>query len=219
MPNGQDLVGLDALPGVKWGLSACQRYRIYVSNLGVFVIPQVTLAVLPGEKLAEFGSGGFRSPGEVEALGSAARSVVPVLAQDTDDVLLLNSDGKTTYLSFHGMMAKLLESGEAQWPVQLTFHNVTRLKSRVQDQRSRFEITPTKEKAWVAVAKEGSPGKQPTWGNILKWVQDPTTLNNRTVKLVWQVKVHQLGVLRLERPSLVWNTVMELPAGKVLRIA
>ena len=52
MPNGQDLVGLDALPGAKWGRSACQRYRIYVSNLGIFVTPQVTLAALPGEKLA-----------------------------------------------------------------------------------------------------------------------------------------------------------------------
>jgi len=219
MFNGQDLVGLDALPGGKWALSACQRYRIYVSNLGVFVIPQVNLGVLPGEKVAEFGSGGFRSPAQVDALGVAARPVVPMLAQDTDDVLLLSSDGKVTFLSFHGMMAKLLESGEAQWLVQLTFHNVTRLKARVQGERGRFEITPTKEKVWVAVTKEGNSAKQPTWGNILKWVQDPTMLNNRTVKLVWQVKVHQLGMLRLERPTLVWNTVMELVAGKVLRIA
>ena len=215
----QDMVGLDAVPGVKWAVSACQRYRIYVSQLGTFVLPQVNLGVLAGEKVAEFGTGGFRTPGEVEVLGSTAKAVHPVLAQDTDEVLLLGSDGKATYLSFHGMMAKLLESGEAQWPVQLTFHNVSRTKARVKGERGRFEITPTKEKAWVAVTKKDGSVKAPSWGNVLKYVHDPSMLNNKLVKLVWQVKVHQLGVLRLERPSLVWNGARELTAGTVLRIA
>jgi hypothetical protein len=217
----KDLVGLDLLLGVKWAVSACQRFRIYVSAVGAFVAPQVDMGVLPGDKVAEFGSGGFRSPGEVEALGQhAAMAVRPILSQDTDEVLLLASDGKTTYLSFHGMMTKLLESGETQWPAQLTFHNVSRLNARVKGERTRFEIAPTNEKTWVAITKKDeSPGKTPSWGNILKSVRDPMALNNRTVKLVWQVKVHQLGFLRLERPSLVWNTALELTAGKVLRIA
>jgi hypothetical protein len=217
----KDIVGLDVLPGVKWAVSACQRFRIYVCTIGVFVVPQVDLGVLPGEKVAEFGSGGFRSPGEIGALKEqVALAVHPVLSQDTDEVLLQGPDGKVTYLNFHGMMAKLLESGEAQWPVQVPFHNVTRSQARVKGQRSRFEITPTKEKSWVAISKkDGGGGKAPSWGNILKSVNDPAKLNNRTVKLVWQLKVHQLGVLRLDRPTLVWNAPQELTSGKVLRIA
>ena len=48
----------------------------------------------------------------------------------------------------------------------------------------------------------------------MKWVRDPDSLNNRVVKRVWQVKVHELGVIRLERPSLVWNVALGLTAGK-----
>ena len=99
-------------------------------------------------------------------------------------------------------------------------HPVSRSKARVPGKRSRFEIKQTREETWVAVSKkEGNSAKPPSWGNILKWVRDPDLLNNRVVKLVWQVKVHLFGTIRLERPSLVWNTALELTTGKVLRIA
>ena len=72
---------MDALPGVKWAASSCKRYRIYVSNIGAFVVPRVKLSVSPGEKVAGFGSGGFKAPAELEVLGIVAKPVVPVLDQ------------------------------------------------------------------------------------------------------------------------------------------
>ena len=55
--------------------------------------------------------------------------------------------------------------------------------------------------------------------NVLKHVVDGDALNNNLVKIVWQVRVvPQLGLVRLERPCVVWAKPFELKTGTVLRI-
>ena len=152
--------------------------------------------------------------------------VRPVLSTDMDTVMLASDDGKSThYLAFHTMVMKLLEDGTVSWPVQLLFHTVTRINRGARGgkrERTSFELTCTQEKSWVAIPKKKSPDSadKPTWANIFRNISDAGLLNNKVVKVVWQIKpASQLGLLRLERPNVVWNCTMELQPGVVVRIA
>jgi hypothetical protein len=91
-------------------------------------------------------------------------------------------------------------------------------------ERMSFELTYTQEKSWVTLPKKKKKADEaadkPTWGNIFKNIPDASLLNNKLVKIVWQIKpASQLGLLRLQRPSVVWNCTMELKPGVVVRIA
>jgi hypothetical protein len=218
---------LKASPGLKgWAVSRCEKYRIFVDTQGVFVVAQVVVGVVPGDRVGEFGSGGFRTPHELQEAGNTVGSpVTPVLNTDMDEIMLVDeATSKMTYLAFHTAVLKLLEAGTVSWPVQLTFHHIGRMQPKGNQDRTRFEITSTKEKVWVPVLKKsGSDDKEEAktshYANIFKHVRDAHLLNNSLVKTVWQVKVvPQLGLMRLERACVVWNCTMELKPGVAVRI-
>lgn len=209
-------------------VSKCEKFRIYVSSVGAFVVAQTLTGVLPGDRVGDFGSGGFRTAAEIAGLVTGgSREVYPVLANDMDTVVLLADEGKSPqYLAFHTMVMKLLEEGTVSWPIQLLFHTVTRNNKGTRTgkrERTSFQLTYTREKSWVTLPKKKKPddaADKPTWANIFRTISDPRQLNNTVVKVVWQIKpASQLGLLRLERPCVVWNCTMELTPGAVVRIA
>jgi hypothetical protein len=149
-----------------------------------------------------------------------------------DEVLLLADDAgssntkpnTTNYLALQTMIAKLLEEGTVSWPFQVLFHTVTCEKpKKASGERTRFTVTCTNEKTWVTLAKktkspDGDKTKV-TWASVFKHVVDVDALNNNLVKIAWQVRVvPQLGLVRLERPCVVWAKPFELKTGTVLRI-
>ena len=229
-----DAAGVALLPKAHVAVSMCEKFKICVSTAGVFVLAQTSVAVLPGERIGEFGSGGFRTPAEIQDLNAegCCLKVVPVLRNDMDEVLLLADDAgssntkpnTTSYLAFQTMIAKLLEEGTVSWPFQVLFHNVTCEKpKKASGERTRFTVTCTNEKTWVTLAKKTkSPDGDKTkitWASVFKHVVDVDALKNNLVKIVWQVRVvPQLGLVRLERPCVVWAKPFELKTGTVLRI-
>jgi len=226
-PNTEE--DLKASPGLKaWAVSRCEKYRIYVDASGVFVVAQVDVGVVPGDRVGDFGSGGFRTLQELQEAGNTMGSpVTPVLNVDGDGILLVESDEgggpklATTYMPFHTAVLRILEAGIVSWPVQVLFHHLERIKPKGKQDRTRFGITSTKEKVWVPVLKKDKDDAKSAshHANIFKHVRDASLLNNSLVKTVWQVKVvPQLGLMRLERPSVVWNCTMELKPGVALRI-
>jgi hypothetical protein len=98
------------------------------------------------------------SPGEKEALNQQVAVVVhPVQSQDTDEVLLVGSDD--TYLSFNGTMAKVMESGEPQWPVQGMFHNENHSQARVKGRGAASSShRPIRRHVWPSTQRMQVPG-------------------------------------------------------------
>ena len=227
-----DADGLALLPKVQVAVSPCEKYKIFVSNAGVFVMAQTPVELLAGDRIGEFGSGGFRAPAEIqECLESGGGLTVnPVLNNDMDEVMLLTEDaGNNTktpaisYLSFQAMVGKLLEEGAMSWPFQVLLHNVSSVKPASKGERTRFTLASTNEKVWVTLNKKGKVAdgdrSKVSWANVFKFVADAGTLNNNVVKIVLQARaVSQLGSVRLERPCVVWAKPFELNAGAVVRI-
>lgn len=226
-----DAKGVELLANRKEAVSACGKFRIHVTaDSRLYVTVQTDTVVNAGARVAGFGSGGLRPQKEVEDLVSTKGAFVvkPRLQADTDHVILAAAaGGKETYATFYTALTESLANGSLRWPVDVPFHTVNRTPPRSSTERERYTITATGEKVWVAIPKQARDIVEPqpetksaiNWSNILRFLSNADGLNNQLVKIVWLVRPHELGLLKLERPLLVWSRAHELKAGAVLRLA
>ena len=225
-PNDpRDTSGLELMTGRRDAVSSCSKFRIHVSQAGrLHVSVQTDTVVQAGQRLAGFGSGGLRLQKEVSSLLTKGGLLVkPLLQKDSDYVIWVAPDNTEKYTTLYTALTQALASGALRWPVEIPFHTLTRAAAKSSNERETYEIAATHEKVWLAIPKQGREGeldtKGPNWSNVLRFMPTTEGLNNQLVRTVWVVRAHELGLLKLERPVLVWNQTVELKAGNVMRLA
>ena len=169
-----------------------------------------------------FGAGKFKEavPDEMKK----TLCIVPTIKTDRECVLFqadATREGEAVqekYQSLHTTLTSLIADGLLREPPVVPFHIVSSPTAVSPSARKVYEIVPTGERAWVpsrAESKEPSKDKKPLSYTNLGALMKPDSmaaLPNNKVRLTWIVRRHELGVLRLVYPALVFSVASEFKA-------
>ena len=148
-PSTPDAVA--ALPMLAECVSSTGKSKLFVTTSGkVYLTVQVQHGVLRGQRIFLFGGGKYKTPAEALETPADRISMVPSIDSDLTMVLfqdITKAPPEESFQTIYGTISALTAKGMMKDPL-MPFHVITTKPGN--GTRTIYEITPTKERIWVA---------------------------------------------------------------------